>query len=105
MQTGRLDRRIVIQSVTTAADSYGEPIETWADLDTVWAAYEPLRGREYFEAQQIDAQLEAKFTIRYRDDITVQMRIVHDGDTYGIASVREIGRRDGTELLAKALNP
>jgi len=102
MDASKMDRRIRIEQYTQAQDDYGEPIETWAVLDTVWAEVSPLSARELFLAQQVSAQADTRFRIRHRTDLTRTMRIVYDGATYDIYSIQEIGRREGLEILAKA---
>ena len=96
-----LDRRIRVDSYTESQDTFGEPVKTYALLDTMYARVEPLTGRELFEAQQLSAELPAKFHVRYRSDINETMQIVFDGDVYGIESIAEVGRRDGLEILAR----
>lgn len=105
LEAGRLDRRITIQSYTTSADSYGEPLKTWADFVTVWAQYLPLRGAERFAAKQVDATIEAKFRLRWRDDLDTTMRITFESRTWDIAGIVEIGRREGLEIIAAAHVP
>lgn len=67
----RLRHRVDIQSVTIAND-----VETWANFATaIPAAIEPLRGREYWEAQKVNAEASVKITIRYRSGILPTMRV------------------------------
>lgn len=99
LEVGKLDRRITIQSATTAPDAYGEPIETWSDLATLWAQVVPLGGREFFEARQVNAEQTVRFRIRYRADITREMRVIYDGLTYGIEAAEEDRRFDRLEAL------
>ena len=86
---GRLDRRITIQQNTPVQDSVGQPIESWADLATVWAEVIPVGGSEIFQARQVGAETVAKFRIRYRGDVLRAMRVVYDSDNYDIADVAE----------------
>lgn len=101
MKAGKLDRRVTLQTLTVTRDSYGAAIESWTDLDTVWAEVIPLKGREYFTAAQIVAEKMLKFRIRYRTDLTETMRIVYAGQTYDVQYMAEIGRRAGFELMGK----
>lgn len=103
MNAGKLDRRITINTTTTAQDNAGQPIATTVLLATVWAHVDQLRGREPFQGEQFNAQQLTVFTIRYRSDVDETMSIVHDGETYDIQSIREIGRREGLEITALAL--
>lgn len=103
MQAGKLDRRIVIRSHTSAQDGAGQPVETLTMLCTVWAYVTHLRGPEPFQGQQFNPQRKTVFLIRWRDDIDETMQIEHDGETYDIQSIAEKGRREGLEITALAL--
>lgn len=105
MRAGRLDRRITFQRFASTQDEFGQPIETWSDYATVWARVEPLRGRERFEAQREHAEVDTRFHIRYRADITVLDRIAYEGDLYDIEAVIETGRHQGLEILGRAVKP
>ncbi len=90
MKSGDLNKRIVIQEKTVgspAVDAFGQPSVVWQDLHTVWAAVEPLTGREFWAQQQFQSELTTKFRIRYLTDITTEMRIRYAGKTYMIKSV------------------
>jgi SPP1 family predicted phage head-tail adaptor len=99
---GKLDRRIALRVATQGADDFGSPVETWADLAVVWAEKRDLRGREFYQANADNAEIETVFRIRWRSDVSPLNRIAYDGRDYDIVSVAEIGRRDGLEIMAKA---
>lgn len=105
MKAGRLDRRVTFQERTESQDALGAPSETWANIatnPTVWAQRLDLRGKEFFTAREVHSEVEAKFVMRYRADITTDMRIVCEGVTYAIvAPPIELGRRRGLEIMAK----
>lgn len=71
-------------------------------IDNVPAAFYPVRGSEQIKAGQILDNFDARFLLRYRDDLATKDQIIHDGLTYDIFSIVEIGRRQGIEILAKA---
>ena len=103
MQAGRLDRLVTIQARTTAQDSAGMPIETWADEEQVWAQKVPQRGDERFTARQIVGKAVTTWRLRFLDWLTVHNHRLLDGtQVYDIHDVREIGRRAGLELDATA---
>ena len=78
----RLRHRVTIQTVTIASD-----VETWADTYTsVPAAIEPLQGREYWEAQKINAECTTRITIRYRSGILPSMRVKWGSRIYRIVA-------------------
>ena len=83
--TTQLDRIITIQQLSVTRDSFGAEVETWVDLAQVWASFTPQSAREQFrnESNIIQASNTAAFRIRYRDDLTEDMRIVHDGHEWG----------------------
>ena len=66
VQSGDLRHRITIQKQVIAKNSYGEDTVSWSDDATMWAAIYPVRGKQYFEAQQTQAQVSHKIVIRYR---------------------------------------
>lgn len=77
---GILNKRITIQQLVAgfpAVDSLGEPQTTWTDLAEVWAAVEPLQGREFWAQQQVQAKITIRVRIRYLSTVTAGMRIVY----------------------------
>ena len=102
LAAGRLDRRVIIQNLILTPNAYGEPIESWATFATVWAEVRDLRGREFFSAQQVNAEVETIFRIRWLAGVLATMRISYDSKAYDILGIAEIGRHDGLELMAKA---
>jgi len=103
MRPGRLDRRISFQKKTVTQNSFGELDETWANYATVWAERVQLRGREYWQAKQVAAELTTRYRIRYRDDLDPTMRLMDGSKTYDILSIIEMGGRDHwLEVLAEA---
>jgi len=94
MHASDLQYSIMIKEPTTSRNSYGEDVPTWSEVDTVFAAVEPLEGRELFEAQHKITDVIVRFRIRYRDDVTTIMRIIYDSDTYNIKEIVNVGERD-----------
>lgn len=97
MQAGRLRHRIQIKSPVEARNAYGEKIVTWSTLVTLWASVEPIFGREFFDAEQVQSEISHKVRMRYYPGITPQMRVVHDGRTLEIKTVINVRERD-TEM-------
>jgi SPP1 family predicted phage head-tail adaptor len=102
MRPGNMDRRITIKSKISTQNSYGEPIDTWIDIATVWAERRELRGDERWEAQRVNPTVECKYYIWHREGLTVKNRIVDGGRDFDILAVLEIGRREGLELIVSA---
>lgn len=105
MKAGKLDRRITIQRAMITRDDYNEEVSTWADLCTVWAAYEPVRDGERFRAGERAAELSARFQIRWSSkvaEVSAEDRLMFQGKVYEITHTKEIGRREGIELTTVA---
>lgn len=104
MRAGPLDRSAVLKHrVLTRNSTTGEEVVTYTTYATVWAGKRDLRGREFFAAQQVNADLTTIWQIRYRTDVVATDQLVVDDVAYNINSVAEIGRRDGLELQATAV--
>jgi len=104
LNPGQLDKRIVLQTRTTAANAYNEPIETWSTLATVRAKIEyPVTGsnEQYQDAVNL-AQTVVFFTIRHRTDVSSVERISYDSNTYDIeAPIAEVGRKNFLKIKAR----
>ena len=87
MIAGRLDQRVTIERVTYTQDPMGGMTEEWAPLATLWAAVEPLNGREFFAASTTLSETTTRIRIRYRPDLTVIDRINHNGVLYDITAI------------------
>jgi SPP1 family predicted phage head-tail adaptor len=105
MEAGKLNRRITIETNTTTDNAYGEHIDTWGDAVQTWAEVRFPTAREIFQADQLTAVQTAIFKIRYRPGIyAAKVRVIHDGQTYNITGVTEIGMREGLQLIGEAEN-
>lgn len=87
MRIGELRHRVTLQQKEVTEDELKQQAEIWTDMATVWAAVEPLSGREYFAAKQINAELSVRVTIRYRKDVTPDTRIVFGSRIFEVLSV------------------
>lgn len=105
MRARSLDRRVTLQTRVLTRNAHGEEVVSWTDLDEVWAEKHDVMGREYWSAQQVNAELTTRWRIRWRTDLTVIHRLVYEGTPYDIRHIAEIGRREGLELQAVARVP
>lgn len=86
--------RVEIQARTTAPDSYGQPIPTWATVATVWGKVEPLSGREAWQAQSVRPDVTHKVSVRYYAGLTPKHRFRVDGTrVFSIEAVLDIEDR------------
>ena len=106
MRSGRLNKRVTIQELSISKDQFNADIESWADVITVWAHIEPLRGREYWQAKQVVAEVTGRITIRYQQGIDEKMRVTYGDKTYNILAVinPEEGNRTLQLLVKEILN-
>lgn len=116
-QPGRANQRIKLQAKSVTRNDIGEEVVTWADVVTdtadhaIWAEAWPLKGREFFAAQQTQYAVDVRFRIRYRDGVTREQRILWNDDPYDIIMLVDVGAaRQTIEILAvnglrNGLNP
>ena len=72
---GELRHRIFFQQGVETDDGYGGKVKTWMNFAEAWAQVEPLTGREFFFAHQIQAEVTHRVRTRFRKDIKEDMRI------------------------------
>jgi uncharacterized phiE125 gp8 family phage protein/SPP1 family predicted phage head-tail adaptor len=76
MRAGALRHRIRIQNHTETQDSVGQVTRTWATCGIKWAKVEPLSVNERLRAQQIDAKISHKITLRWFENFNPDQRIL-----------------------------
>lgn len=81
---GDLRHRITFQTLSLVTDGQGGYTETWADLVTVWAFVKPMTMNERIFAQKLEPLITHKVVIRYRTDVTSEMRFTYDSRTFQI---------------------
>lgn len=102
MEAGRLNQQIVIQSPTTTQNAIGEPVTTWVEVATVWAAIEDMTGREFQAAQAAQNGVETRIRVRWRDGLTPTMRALAGGRIYDIQAVLDRdGRKTELQLMCR----
>jgi SPP1 family predicted phage head-tail adaptor len=75
---GGLRHRVRIEARPDAPlrDASGAEVESWAAVATVWAAVEPVGGREMLRNGQVQAENRYRVTIRHRGDVTPRHRLI-----------------------------
>ena len=105
MSAGELDRRITIQRATLTRNEFNELIETWTDFVTISAKRREASASESYRAQEIGAEITARFTIRWSSDVkdvNPRDRVSFDDRLYNITAVRDVGRNHLREIDAVA---
>ncbi|PIF22183.1 MULTISPECIES: phage head closure protein [Pantoea] len=88
MRAGILKHKIDLQSHEDVQDPVtGEITEIWETQASVWAEVAPLSGREFIAANAIQSEIRVRITIRYRDDVNSDWRILFRGQIYNIAAI------------------
>lgn len=77
MRSGLLDKRISIQKMVKSQNETREVIERFVEVISVWASIEPLSGREFFTAQQIQGDVSTRIRIRHHEGLNRTMRVVY----------------------------
>lgn len=96
MQIGKLRHRITIQYPSPTQDATNDPVVSWRVLATVWADVRPAGSQERLQRQadQVVAQVDQRVRMRYRSDITTQMRVKWGTRYFDIEGVNDPdGRR------------
>lgn len=100
---GRLRHRVTLQQYTGAADSYGDPLyaddSQWSDVCNVWAAIDPVSGREFYAAEQAQSAVTHKITLRWRSGVSAAWRVVLGRRVFRILSVIDWEERHESLLL------
>lgn len=84
---GKLNHRIRFNSLQTAQDSNGDPVEQWIDEGEVWAEFVPSSAREFVSSQQMQSKVVGRFTIRRHPRVQANWRISFRGQHYNIEGV------------------
>ena len=88
ISAGRLRHRIKFQKYDYVIDSggnviqdpvSGETVKRWIDVESVWAAIEPISAREFIQSSAFQSSVSARIIVRVPSEfeITADMRIVH----------------------------
>lgn len=78
MQTGKLNKRVKIDRPVETQNDSNEVTTEYQEWTTVWASIEPLVGREFLTAQQLQADVTTRIRIRYLEGVTRKMRVRYD---------------------------
>lgn len=71
-----LRHRVTIEGATTTQGSYGEPLQTWGTIVADEPAdVRPASGNEFIQAAAVQARIDTRITIRYREGIDSTMRV------------------------------
>jgi len=99
MRSGSLRHTGTIEQQTKSQDSTGAIVPTWTTYASgVRASIEPISGREFFSASQVQSNVTTRIRIRYTEGVTPKMRFVHGSDYYDIQAVLPDSRSGQHEM-------
>ena len=78
MQSGRYRHQVILQRRTDSQDPGGQVVHSYEDVVAdAWARIEPLKGREFISAQQVQSEVTTVIYVRYHDGIDETWRVKH----------------------------
>lgn len=108
MQTGKLNRRIQIQSQSTTAelDAFHQPTAaSWQTVYTGWASIDIQGSQLLYSTAEFVSQTTYRITLRWTSSVifSVQQRIVYTEPTTGIVHTYEIKSVTNTKQANREL--
>lgn len=99
---GRHVHSVIIQSPVEVKDAYGEAdITSWVDVATVFASVEPIGGREFFAAGQVQATTTHRVRCRYVAGVVPKYRVLFGSRAFDIDRPINVEERNKElEILA-----
>lgn len=105
MQAGLLRKRVLFQTRSTTADTFGGQSTAWVDAFTVSAEVAPLSGRELLSAQAVQSEVSHQITARYRPEFSdpkavARMRAFYNGRYFNIHASINLDERNRQVTLS-----
>lgn len=95
---GDMRTRVTFQVSSRTSDGQGGFVESWANLDAdpgyVWGYLAATSSRERLFAEQMQYQRTHVLLIRFRPDITNEMRLTYDNRTFQVKGTRNPEERN-----------
>lgn len=102
---GKKRHRIIFQEEVRTPDAAGGYSSAWQDIEsnpTVWAQIAPVSGTDVLRFGQLQQIVTHRITIRYRSDITPDLRIVKGNRIFQLRAVLDPAEsREMLEILAE----
>jgi SPP1 family predicted phage head-tail adaptor len=92
MPAGDFNRRIQIQTQSSAQDSFGQPLRTWVTGYTCWASVDVQNSQLIYNTAEFMSKVTHRITVRWTSSFTfaASQRIVYTEATTGIMHTYEI---------------
>jgi head-tail adaptor len=105
LAAGKLNRQVTIVRPSFTTNAHNEPVEEPNPArTTTWCSMAPGPGTERFQNAEVAASAPMRFVFRWRPDLVRSTDRIEgdDGRTYEILDWKEIGLREGIEVLGAA---
>lgn len=80
---------------------HNQPEPRWVQVAEFHAAIEPISGREYFQAQQVQGSTTHRIRCRYRPDVKSTQQVRFKGRVFELQSVLNLHERgEWLEMMA-----
>lgn len=102
MGAGKYRNRITYKKKEETPGALGEQQVDWKMFRTVWAEIVPIRGREFWDSQQVQSEVTHRITHRYIPGISATMEIHYKSRVFEVLHYHVIDEREKEiEVLAK----
>jgi SPP1 family predicted phage head-tail adaptor len=103
LNAGDLNQSVELE--TGGLNASGDEITSYTPLMTVRGSVEPLRGREYLDAEKVNSEVDTRIRIRYREGLDTAKRATVRGTVYDIRSIiNPHGSNRVLELMCKTVS-
>jgi SPP1 family predicted phage head-tail adaptor len=99
MRIGEMRKQVSIEVEQPTTDNAGGYALGWTTLATVWAQITPVSGNEVYTAQHLEGHVTHHVLMRYRDDVTSDMRLSYNSRVFNIHAVLNTGERNQWTVL------
>ena len=99
LRAGDLDQRVQLEHRISSPDGGGGYETSWSPIGSIWAKVEPLGASESLIAQQSESVVRYQVWVRWRPDLSADMRLIWRGKTLDIVGVADAGPRVETVRL------
>jgi len=87
IRAGDLREVVTILERVEARDGFGAVVTSWVEVAQVWARIVTQKGDEALRAAATDARSTVRVQMRYRHDLTPQMRMAWNGREYDVRDI------------------
>jgi SPP1 family predicted phage head-tail adaptor len=94
VNVGAMRHRVTVQNFTTTTNALNQRQKTPTAVGEYWADIVSLTGRELVRAQQVNAEITHKVTMRYQGEIKASYTLLFNGRTFHVLWVDNVGQRN-----------